>query len=70
MAWPNVFLTSGPAAATGFALINTMGAVGGFIGPSMIGELVEHGGYSAAMEVLAVMMLFAAALVLGTQTNF
>lgn len=64
--WPTVFLSSGVASATGFAMLNTLGSFGGFIGPFLVGVLVGHGGYSTAMEVLALMMLVAAALILGT----
>ena len=38
MSWPASFL-SGPAAATGFAVINSCGSIGGFIGPFLIGAL-------------------------------
>ena len=34
--WPATFL-QGPAAATGVALINSVGSVGGMIGPALIG---------------------------------
>ena len=39
-ALPGKFLT-GSAAAAGIALINAMGAVGGFIGPSAVGYLKD-----------------------------
>ena len=38
MSWPASFL-SGPAAATGFAVINSCGSIGGFVGPFLIGAL-------------------------------
>ena len=34
--WPATFL-QGPAAATGVALINSVGSIGGMIGPALIG---------------------------------
>ncbi|KAL4428103.1 hypothetical protein ABPG75_002192 [Micractinium tetrahymenae] len=52
--WPAVFL-SGEQAAAGFAFINSVGAVGGFIGPFLLGRLSDRadGGFTAAMVMLA-----------------
>ncbi|KAK9814550.1 hypothetical protein WJX72_007741 [[Myrmecia] bisecta] len=51
--WPATYL-SGPAAATAAALINSIGSIGGVVGPILIGELKEKtGNYIAAMGVLA-----------------
>jgi ACS family tartrate transporter-like MFS transporter len=60
---PSLFL-SGTAAAGGIALIRTIGAFGGFLGPTIVGLLREEtGGYPAAMLALAfVLMLSAFAL--------
>lgn len=40
---PTLFL-SGPAAAAGIATINSIGNLGGFVGPFMIGLIKEHSG--------------------------
>ncbi|QFH71597.1 MFS transporter [Enterobacter sp. E76] len=40
---PTLFL-SGPAAAAGIATINSIGNLGGFVGPFMIGVIKEHSG--------------------------
>jgi MFS transporter, ACS family, tartrate transporter len=63
--WPSSFL-KGPAAAGGIALINAIGAIGGFLGPTLIGVLKEQtGGYAASMVVLAVLLLLSVAIVLA-----
>lgn len=48
-------------AAAGFAFINSIGAVGGFIGPYMLGLLSDRGdgGFSTAMLALAAFLLVA-----------
>jgi ACS family tartrate transporter-like MFS transporter len=43
----------GPAAAAGIALVNAVGNLGGYIGPSVIGALKESYGYGAGLGVLA-----------------
>ena len=54
----------GTAAAAGIALINAIGNLGGFVGPSVMGWLRDAtGGYSGGMLVLAGALLLAAALV-------
>jgi ACS family tartrate transporter-like MFS transporter len=54
----------GAAAAAGIALINAVGNLGGFVGPSVMGWLRDAtGGYSGGMLVLAGALLLAAALV-------
>jgi ACS family tartrate transporter-like MFS transporter len=54
----------GPAAAAGIALINAIGNLGGFVGPSVMGWLRDAtGGYSGGLLVLAAALLLAAALV-------
>lgn len=65
--WPATFL-QGNAAATGTALINSMGALGGFIGPSLIGFLADDNDeddYDAAMMAVGVFMMCAGVLMLG-----
>ena len=50
----------GAAAAAGIALINSVGNLGGFIGPTLIGLVKgSTGGYTAAMAVFAVVALLA-----------
>ncbi|GAB4813303.1 hypothetical protein N2152v2_000349 [Parachlorella kessleri] len=64
MSWPAVFL-HGPEVAAGFALINSLGAVGGFLGPYMLGLLAGgDGGYEAAMRLLALLLALSGGLIL------
>ena len=65
--WPATFL-QGNAAAAGTALINSMGAVGGFIGPSLIGWLADDNDgddYDASMMTIGVFLMCAGVLMLG-----
>ena len=63
-AMPPVFLT-GTAAAAGLALINSIGNLGGFASPYMMGALEERTkGYSAGLLCLAGSLLLAAMLTL------
>ena len=63
-ALPSVFLT-GASAATGIALINALGNIGGFVGPYAIGAVIKntgsaHGGLifvAIALAVSAILML-------------
>jgi len=57
MSWPAVFLR-GQEAATGFAVINSIGSIGGFIGPFLLGVLADkgNGSYDLAMFALAGML--------------
>jgi ACS family tartrate transporter-like MFS transporter len=56
---------SGSAAASGIALVVSIGQLGGFLGSTLIGVLKERtGDYSAAMAVIGLMLLVAAAIVL------
>ena len=51
-ALPTIFLT-GPAAAASIALINSMGNLGGFVGPYVIGYLTDlTGGFTAGLLYL------------------
>ena len=64
-ALPTAFLT-GSAAATAVGLINSVGNLGGFIGPYAVGYLkTSTGSYAAGVWVLAGCSLFAALLALG-----
>jgi ACS family tartrate transporter-like MFS transporter len=62
---PSLFL-SGSAAAGAIALVRTISALGGFIGPFVVGVLVGGtGDYAAAMAALGSGLIAAALLVLG-----
>jgi ACS family tartrate transporter-like MFS transporter len=64
-ALPTAFLRE-QAAAGGIALINSMGAVGGFVGPYLIGELKERtGAFAPGLLVLAGSLVAASLIVLG-----
>jgi MFS transporter, ACS family, tartrate transporter len=61
---PSMFLT-GSAAAGGIALINSVGNLGGFVGPSMVGWIREvTGSYEAGLYFLGGLALVAAVLTL------
>lgn len=50
----------------GFALLKTVGAVGSFTGPFLIGALADsQGTYTRAIETLAAFLLIAAGLNIG-----
>jgi ACS family tartrate transporter-like MFS transporter len=64
-AMPAAFLR-GTAAAGGIAVINSVGNVGGFIGPGVMGFVKDQtGDFTYALFVLAAAMVVAAALALG-----
>jgi len=55
------------AAAVSISLINAIGGIGGFIGPTLIGVLLDAtGGYSGGLLVLTVVLVLEAFLVLVT----
>lgn len=57
---------TGPAAAAGIALVNSIGNVGGFVGPSLIGQVKEAtGSFAPALWLLAAAMAVAAVIVLA-----
>jgi len=57
---PTRFLT-GVAAAGGLAFINSIGTVGGFVGPSMMGWLKDFSGsYVIGLAAVAAIMIAAA----------
>ncbi|HYJ41367.1 MAG TPA: MFS transporter [Steroidobacteraceae bacterium] len=63
-ALPGKFLT-GSSAAAGIALINAMGAVGGFIGPVAVGILKDtSGNFESGLFLLAVILLAGSILTL------
>ncbi len=64
---PTSFLT-GTAAAGGIAAINSIGNLGGFAGPYIMGFLKDRtGGYTGGLEVLAAWLVAAALLALAVR---
>lgn len=62
-AMPSMFL-SGAGAAAGIALINSMGNVGGFVGPWIIGWMKDRwGGYAAGLYTVGAMSALSALVV-------
>ncbi len=63
-ALPNTFL-SGTAAAAGLAFINSVGNIGGWFGPTIVGWISDlTGGFKGGLYALAVFVLIAAAVTL------
>jgi ACS family tartrate transporter-like MFS transporter len=61
---PTLFL-SGPAAATGIATINSIGNLGGFAGPAMIGWIKDQtGSFAGGLYFVAALLALSAALTL------
>jgi ACS family tartrate transporter-like MFS transporter len=61
----------GAAAASGLALVNTIGTLGGFFGPAIVGGFrTWTGGYGTAMAALAAAQLLSALIVLATGRAF
>jgi ACS family tartrate transporter-like MFS transporter len=64
-ALPTAFLRE-QAAAGGIALINSLGAAGGFVGPYLIGDIKERTGeFATGLLVLGGSLMAAAVIVLG-----
>jgi ACS family tartrate transporter-like MFS transporter len=62
---PTAFLR-GTAAAGGIALVNSVGNVGGFVGPILVGRIRDAtGGFAAGLLTLAGVLVLAAAIVLS-----
>ncbi len=62
---PTAFLKE-QAAAGGIALINSMGAVGGFVGPYLIGETKQQtGSFTPGLLILALSLVGGVVIVLG-----
>jgi ACS family tartrate transporter-like MFS transporter len=58
-------LLGGAAAATGIALINAIGNLGGFVGPTLIGALHQAtGGYTGSLLALAGVLVVEGILIL------
>ena len=63
-------LLGGAAAAGGIALINAIGNLGGFVGPTMIGVLHDAtGGYTGGLLSLSGVLVVEAVLVLGIRLS-
>ena len=61
---PTIFL-SGPAAAAGIATINSIGNLGGFVGPAMIGWIKDQtGSFAGGLYFVAGLLIFSAVLTL------
>lgn len=61
---PTVFL-SGPAAAAGIATINSIGNLGGFVGPSMIGWIRDTtGSFAGGLYFVAALLMISALVTL------
>jgi len=68
-ALPGKFLV-GSAAAGAIALINSMGALGGAIGPSAVGWLKDHtGGFIGPMVMLSGVLVVGAGLTLHLRNS-
>ncbi|MGB4135160.1 MAG: MFS transporter, partial [Microbacterium sp.] len=67
--YPTAFLISGTAAATGIALINSIGNLGGFLAPILRTNVSEAAGGDPASGIyaIAVFPLIAAVLLFGTK---
>jgi ACS family tartrate transporter-like MFS transporter len=68
---PTLFL-SGPAAAAGIATINSIGNLGGFVGPSMIGWIKDRtGSFAGGLYFVAGLLIVSAVvtLLLARQAN-
>ena len=62
---PAAILT-GTAAAGGIALINSIGNIGGFVGPYLLGQVKEStGNYALALWILAAILVAVSLIVLG-----
>ncbi|SFH35574.1 Major Facilitator Superfamily protein [Ensifer sp. OV372] len=61
---PTMFL-SGPAAAAGIATINSLGNLGGFVGPSMIGWIKDTtGSFAGGLYFVAALLVISAVVTL------
>jgi ACS family tartrate transporter-like MFS transporter len=64
-AMPSMFL-SGASAAAGIALINSMGNLGGFVGPLLIGWLKDKwGSYAGGLYLVGAMLALSAVVVVA-----
>jgi len=62
---PGLFL-SGASAAAGIAIINSLGNIGGFVGPIVIGWIKDRWGtYAGGLDAVGAMLVLSAALMLA-----
>ena len=67
---PSTVLAGNGAAAGGIALINSIGNLGGFIAPNIVGFAKQtSGGYTGAFVTLGVMSLIAALMTLALRRH-
>jgi len=63
-AFPGTLL-GGAAAATGIALINSMGNLGGFVSPTLLGQIIQRTGHQASAQyATSLFLLFSAGVLL------
>lgn len=63
-------ILSGETAAAGFALINSIGVIGGYLGPFLVGELTQKtGSYDPALAVFGVLMVISGLLALSLKPS-
>lgn len=68
-AMPTTLLT-GAAAASGIAFVNSIGNLGGFFGPYLIGRLrTSTGGFGGGLLLAAIALVIAGSLALATRIN-
>jgi ACS family tartrate transporter-like MFS transporter len=68
-AMPSMFLT-GASAAAGIALINSMGNVGGFVGPLLIGWMKDRwGSYAIGLYTVGALSAMSAVVVVALARN-
>ena len=66
---PTTFL-SGTAAAGAIALINSLGNLGGFVGPYLIGRVRDvTGGFAGSLMAIAVLLVGSAALAVSLRRS-
>jgi ACS family tartrate transporter-like MFS transporter len=62
---------SGTAASGGIALINSIGNLGGFVGPYLVGVIKDFtGAFRYGLIVLAIILLFGCLLTLSMKNNY
>jgi MFS transporter, ACS family, tartrate transporter len=60
---PNDFLT-GPSAASGIALVTSIGSLGGFVGPYVVGAVARAGGVYRGLAIVGISLFVSATLAL------
>lgn len=63
-------MLTGDTAAAGFALINSVGVIGGAVGPQIVGFTVHHSGtYDASLVIFGIMLTISGTLALMLRVN-